>query len=174
MDDHLAKPYTRWQLCALMMRWLPARLIESTAEPVPDVAAAQVAGPATPTVSAVVDEGALIDAAALDNIRSLEEEGDTSVLDEVITIYLNEAPHHLDGLRAALAGGRGADLKRIAHAYKSASCNVGAMQLGELCRQLERLAAVGETGGCAEVVASIESMSARVTPLLRDLMGQPA
>jgi HPt (histidine-containing phosphotransfer) domain-containing protein len=119
------------------------------------------------------DDG-LIDPAALDNIRSLEEEGDTSVLDEVITIYLNEAPHHLDGLRAALAGGRAGDLKRIAHAFKSASCNVGAMQLGELCRQLERLAAVGETGGCVDTVASIESMSARVMPLLRDLMGQPA
>jgi CheY-like chemotaxis protein len=156
MDEHLAKPYTRRQLGAAMARWLPARLVESDGG---EAVAPAATAPAE-------DKDSLIDANALDNIRALDDGSGESVLDEVIGIFLAEAPGHLQGLQAGLAAGHAAELGRIAHAFKSASFNVGAMPLGELCRQLERLGKAGEMHGAAELVAHIERMFQRVRPLL--------
>ncbi|MFO1330313.1 MAG: response regulator [Rubrivivax sp.] len=164
MDDHLAKPYTRKQLAAVLARWLPADRVVRPPEP--------AAAPAP--AEAAESEAPLLDPAALANIRSIDEDG--SVLAEVIQMYLDEAPPHLKNLRAALDGGRAAELGTTAHAMKSASFNVGAMALGETCRRLERLGKSGDLGGAAELVASIERQYRLVEPALLEQLktGEPA
>ncbi|MFT3816314.1 MAG: response regulator [Rubrivivax sp.] len=159
MDDHLAKPYTRKQLAAKLARWLGADRLLRPAEP----DAAPAPAPAAPPPEA---EAPLLDPAALDNIRSIDEDG--SVLAEVIQMYLDEAPPHLARLQQALAAGAAAALGVTAHALKSASFNVGAMALGETCRRLERLGKAGELAGAAELVASIERQYALVEPALKE------
>lgn len=164
MDDHLAKPYTRKQLAAMLARWLPAdRVVHRASAEAAAAAAAAAEAPAAPP--APESDAPLLDPAALDNIRSIDDDG--SVLAEVIQMYFDEAPGHLAGLRAALKAGRCTDLGVVAHALKSASFNVGAMALGETCRRLERLGKAGEQAGCAELVASIERQYAQVEPALR-------
>ena len=159
MDDHLAKPYTRKQLAAVLARWLKAdRVIR------PDAATAQAAAAA----DAAESESPLLDSAALDNIRSIDEDG--SVLAEVIQMYLDEAPPHLARMRSALAEGLGAELSKAAHALKSASFNVGAMSLGETCRRLERVGKSGSLDGAAELVAGIERQYRLVEPELKAQM----
>jgi PAS domain S-box-containing protein len=157
MDDHLAKPYTRKQLAAKLARWLGPDRVLRPAEPDAPPAAA----PPPPEA-----EAPLLDPAALDNIRSIDEDG--SVLAEVIQMYLDEAPPHLARLQQALAAGHAVELGTTAHALKSASFNVGAMALGETCRRLERLGKAGELAGAAELVASIERQYALVEPALKD------
>jgi HPt (histidine-containing phosphotransfer) domain-containing protein len=156
MDDHLAKPYTRKQLAGMLARWLPTDRVLRPA----DSSGAAAAPPPPPEA-----EGPLLDPAALDNIRSIDEDG--SVLAEVIQMYLDEAPPHLANLQAALAAGKATELGVTAHAMKSASFNVGAMALGETCRRLERLGKTGDLTGAAELVASIERQYALVEPALR-------
>jgi PAS domain S-box-containing protein len=158
MDDHLAKPYTRKQLAAKLARWLPA---DRVVHPGGSAAADAPAAPPPPAEA----EEPLLDPAALDNIRSIDEDG--SVLAEVVQMYLDEAPGHLAGLRGALAAGHAGELGVVAHALKSASFNVGAMALGETCRRLERLGKAGELPGCADLVTSIERQYAQVEPALR-------
>jgi two-component system sensor histidine kinase/response regulator len=166
MDDYLAKPYSRRQLCAVMARWLPADLVQitsdtvSTKQPVPlEPAAAEV--------------GAVLDAKALDRIRALEEPGSASVIEEVIGLYLHESGQHIARLRAALANSDVRELGRVAHAFKSASQNVGAIRLSELCLQLERQGKTEELAGTAGLVAAIENQLELVEPALLAEMGQP-
>ncbi len=163
MDDHLAKPYTRKQLAQAIARWLPADQVERIGAPSTEVAATSPP-PATEPV---------LDSAALDNIRSLDDDG--AVLGEVIQMYLDEAPGHLGALREALVAGDAEGLGRVAHALKSASFNVGAMGLGEICRRVERQGRAGDLNGAAELVESIERLYRQVEPALRaEQQGQPA
>ena len=96
MDDHLAKPYTRNQLGALMARWLPPNLVEGSV----DAPRTQPAPLVTVTQPAALDAApvAALDAKALANIRELDD-GEGAILAEVIGIFFDETPRHLDGLR---------------------------------------------------------------------------
>jgi two-component system, sensor histidine kinase and response regulator len=167
MDDHLAKPYSRKQLGAMMARWLPAHLVEASSDVMPS-APAPLNTPPAPSDSAELDQR------ALDNIRALDDAGSASVLEEVIGIYLSEAAQHLARLRAAIENKDSHELDRVAHAFKSASQNVGASQLGELCRQLERQGKAGELGGAVELVRAIERQFEMIRPALLAEMGQAA
>src|SRR5438477_249157 len=166
MDDYLAKPYSRMQLCAVMARWLPADLVQITS----DTVSTKQPVPLEP---AAVEVGAVLDAKALDRIRALEEPGSASVMEEVIGLYLHESGQHVARLRAALANSDARELGRVAHAFKSASQNVGAIRLSELCLQLERQGKTEELAGAAGLVAAIENQLELVEPALLAEMGQP-
>jgi CheY-like chemotaxis protein len=167
MDDYLAKPYSRRQLCAVMARWLPANLVQVTT----DAASAE---PRLPVAPAAAEVGAVLDARALETIRALQEPGSASILEEVIGVYLHESGQHVASLRAALASSDARELDRVAHAFKSASQNVGAMRLSKLCLQLEHQGKAGQLAGTAELVRAIERELQLIEPALVAEMGQPA
>jgi len=172
MDDHLAKPYSRKQLISLIARWLPAHLVERSAnatatDPMP--LALNAVAPQAPVADDIT-----LDQNALAGIRTLDDAGSTAVLDELITMYLDEAPIHLANLQAAATAKDAAEVSRIAHAFKSASQNVGARQLGDLCRTLERKGKAGEIADAVDQVAAIERHFQSLRPLLLAEMGQPA
>ncbi len=163
MDDHLAKPYTRKQLATVMARWLS----EEHIEPEPEAAAGAAASNAPAT-----GRDSVLDRAALDNIRALDE--DTDVLTEVIQIYLDELPEHLEAIDAAMSGGDLRSLGLRAHALKSASFNVGARSVGELCKRLERQAKAGEAQGLADLKSALDAALERTLPALRAEMKELA
>ena len=166
MDAHLAKPYTRKQLATVLAQWLPAEQIE-------EVRVEVVAGAGVFEATNGDAQDPVLDPTALANVRAVD--GDGAVLAEVIDIYLADAPEQMQSLRNALEGGRLGDLGRTAHALKSASLNVGAKTLCELCSRLERQARAGQSAGTAELVAGIESLMAHVCNALRtELASLPA
>ena len=167
MDHHLAKPYSRKQLGMAMAHWLPPHLVERS---VGRQEASLVTAQRQPATEAALS----LDKAALDNIRALDEGDDCSVLDEVIGMFLEEAPQLLAQMQAALASTDPAELARQAHALKSSSFNVGAKPLGELCRQIERQGKAGELPGLAALVSSALQTYQTIRPLLLAEMGQPA
>ncbi len=164
MDAHLAKPYTRKQLASMLVRWLPDDKVEHTGNTGFDEAGAAPVKP--PPAESQLDQ------AALDNIRSMDDDG--SVLCEVIQMFFDEVPGHLQGMQHALDAGDAAALGRHAHALKSASFNVGAKGVGELCKRLEKEAKSGTTSGLVDLVGAINATLDRVQPALRAEMRQPA
>lgn len=186
MDAHLAKPYTRQQLARLLERWLPAdRVVRPSADAVTPAVTSAAAdaegGPVSvpaPLPSKDGTRGSVLDREALDNIRAVDDDG--SVLAEVIQMYLDEAPAHRARLRAAVDAGDLAAAGRVAHGLKSASFNVGAKALGELCRRLEHQCRDGQgtgsagTAAIADMAGAVDSMLERVLPALRAEMKQPA
>jgi two-component system, sensor histidine kinase and response regulator len=169
MDDHLAKPYTRKQLGSLMARWLPPNLVEGSLD-APRTQPAALPADLPPPPPAV--EGAL-DKKALANIRELDD-GEGAILAEVIGIFFGEAPQHLAGLRAALQAADAGELARVAHAFKSASGNVGAIGVVKLCRELERIGRSGQLADAPPLLAEVEQQFEAVRPLLQTEMGLPA
>ena len=163
MDDHLAKPYTRKQLAAMLARWLPSGCVEN---PEPESADARPSPEPAP-------RDLMLDRAALDNIRAVDDE-DGSVLAEVIQMYLDEVPGHVSGLQQAAAARDGAALARNAHALKSASFNVGAKGIGELCRKIEKQGKAGELADAEDLVAAVVALLDRVQPALKAEMRPPS
>jgi PAS domain S-box-containing protein len=163
MNDHLAKPYSRKQLTSVMARWLPPHLVEGGSQPEAAAAPVQPA-PAPLPADAGSDDDAALDQTALDNIRAVDDDG--TVLAEIVQMYLDEAPLQLGGMRQALATRAGKELSRIAHAMKSASFNVGAKQIAELCRDLERQGNNAELEAAANTVAAIEQQYKKCRLLL--------
>jgi two-component system sensor histidine kinase/response regulator len=185
MDDHLAKPYTRSQLAMLMARWLPSDLVTrrsdaTTSRPAALVSDSQPAALSyedddvvtRPSPLAMDDDSAL-DAKALGAIRELDD-GEGTILAEVVAIFLDEAPRHLNELSRATESHDGAELARVAHALKSASGNIGAVRVVRLCKELEVLGRSGEVADAAPLLREIQQQFAVVRPLLQKLVRMPA
>jgi HPt (histidine-containing phosphotransfer) domain-containing protein len=78
-----------------------------------------------------------IDAATMANLLEITG-GDQGFVDELVDTYIAEGGRIIGELVAAADAGSVADLVRPAHSLKSSSLNVGALELGELCRRLEQ------------------------------------
>jgi PAS domain S-box-containing protein len=172
MDDHLAKPYTRNQLGALMARWLPPALVEGSLD-APRTQPADLPAPAAPAEPTTATATGLLDLKALATIRELDD-GEGAILAEVVGIFFSEVPRHLAALDAALKRNDGAELARVAHAFKSASGNVGAIGVVKLCRELERVGKSGQLADAAPLVREIAQQAHDVRPLLEKETRQPA
>jgi HPt (histidine-containing phosphotransfer) domain-containing protein len=81
--------------------------------------------------------GSPIDAATMANLLEITG-GDRGFVDELVDTYIAEGERIVGELVAAAEAGVVADLVRPAHSLKSSSMNVGALELGELCRRLEQ------------------------------------
>lgn len=97
----------------------------------------------------------VLDAAALERIRALQQPGRPDLLDKVITLYLDNSRSLTAQIRTALAARDAAGLCAAAHALKSSSANVGATALGDIARQLETL---GRTASLEAAEPLVEQM----------------
>jgi PAS domain S-box-containing protein len=171
MDDHLPKPYSRNQLTSMMARWLPDECVVITnQERFNDTNP----GAADPSAGPMDSPGVTLNARALDNIRSLDPDGSGGVLAEVVGIYLDDSKTQLQALHKAVSSADHGLLSRTAHAMKSASMNVGAASVGELCRQLEYIGKGGSVQGAPPVLAALVKAHEASAPLLKAEMGVPA
>jgi HPt (histidine-containing phosphotransfer) domain-containing protein len=72
--------------------------------------------------------------------------GDRAFLVELIETYLGDSPTLIAELRAGLASGDAAVVRRAAHTLKSTSASVGATRLATICREIEAAAAADDLG----------------------------
>jgi HPt (histidine-containing phosphotransfer) domain-containing protein len=86
-----------------------------------------------------IDVSEPIDGAAFANLVEITG-GDLEFVDELVDTFIEDGRAQLDAMHAALAVSDVGALVRPAHSLKSASLNVGALRLGELCRSLEETA----------------------------------
>lgn len=81
--------------------------------------------------------------------------GEISFIDELVDTYLDDGAEQIAALRDAVAASEVAALVRPAHSLKSSSLNVGAIDLGGLCRDLEEGARSGDVPDAAGRVTAI-------------------
>ena len=149
MDDYLAKPIQLYELDSVLGRWLGA-----FAAPGAAVTPATVAPAVPPAAVVVAQPPELVDARALAALRVPTGAG-ALLLDELIDLYLAEAPRSLAGIAAAFHGGDTERLARQAHQLKGSSANLAAHAVRALCESLEARAQTGSTAGLAEVLAAL-------------------
>jgi signal transduction histidine kinase/ligand-binding sensor domain-containing protein/CheY-like chemotaxis protein/HPt (histidine-containing phosphotransfer) domain-containing protein len=158
MDDHLAKPFTREALHALLRRWLPAAQLSALpqAERSPDAAAG--ADPAA---------GLLLDRTTLAALRALPPRGTQDMLSRVAAAYSADSERLMDELTRALEAGEAAQVARAAHAWRSCNGNVGALGLARLCAELERCGRSGDLATARALLAEAHGLYQRVREELR-------
>lgn len=148
MDDYLSKPFTQQQLGAVLGRWIAlplAATVHHDDEP-----------PRLPPESVEVIQRDVINLAALDNIRALSRDGGDALVQKVIAAYVDDVPQHLRTLRQAIEIEDPTSVRKVAHSLKSASANVGAQKLAQLCKEMEHLGRAETTEGAAGILTDME------------------
>lgn len=132
MDDYLPKPITVEDLSGMLSRWALDRLEGERDTTTQDEDPVQV------DMAAETPDGIpLLDDDTLDRLRQLSESCGEDVLGKAVTLFTRDAPRHLEALRAYVESADAPGVTRSAHSLKGAAGALGALQLTDLCRELE-------------------------------------
>jgi HPt (histidine-containing phosphotransfer) domain-containing protein len=112
--------------------------------------------PRLPPESREVIQREVINRVALDNIRALSQDRGDALVQKVIAAYVDDTPQRLQALRQAIAGSDAPCVRKVAHSLKSASANVGAQQLAQLCKEMEQLGRSETVEGALPILAHME------------------
>ena len=141
MDDYVPKPFGVEALRTVVDRWA-ATIAVSPAEP----------EPAEPGA----DADPIVDAAALDELRSYQVEGEPDVLDALIGKFLDSARRECAEVRAAVGRGDVEVLRRAAHGLKGSSGMFGARRLSAISARIETLSRQGSVSEAVPLLRSLE------------------
>lgn len=147
MNDYVSKQFTQSDLSELLARWLPEKVMPG--QP-PQIAYRQ------PTASNAITSN-VIDVEALNRIRKLQRDDSDSILRKIIALFFENTPQQMQTLQQALQQNDLSSLKTTAHSLKSASANLGAMQLAATCKELETNIAQLSPSELGALVAQIDN-----------------
>lgn len=108
-------------------------------------------------------------------VLNLEEalarvDGDHQLLGELAALFLDECPHMLAAIRAALARRDVKALQHAAHTLKGSVGNFGATAVFEAAVALGKMGRHGDFSGADEVCSRLEAELARLQPALAALV----
>ena len=124
MDRYLSKPFTSEQLHSVLESCASVSMTTASSE--------------------VKTKDDVLDSGALGRIRALHRPGGPNLLAKVVGLYFSSSLALTDAMRAAAFTRDSAGIREAAHALKSSSANVGALQFAELCKEVEMAAAEGQ------------------------------
>jgi signal transduction histidine kinase/response regulator RpfG family c-di-GMP phosphodiesterase len=126
MDDHLAKPFSKFQMAEILSRWLPEWQDTVIDQP----AVEEDHTDAEPNEETICT-------ATLDVIRDMQPPGADDILTKVIKIFLRDAAERTQKISLAMVDGDIKSIRDHAHYMKSSSGNLGAVYLSSLYKKLE-------------------------------------
>jgi HPt (histidine-containing phosphotransfer) domain-containing protein len=88
---------------------------------------------------------------------------------ELLATYCNETPQLIAKLQHALDVNDAGAFRQAAHSIKSTSLTFGALSLGEMAKELERLGRAGDLAGAREKVDQLAAEYDRAQQALKDL-----
>jgi HPt (histidine-containing phosphotransfer) domain-containing protein len=162
MDDYMSKPIRLPALVEALQRAIgqPIRPAAPPPAATPAPAAAQAADGAPPAT--------LLPPNAVSQLLA-EVGGDVSFIATLVGGFLSDAPHLLAELRAGLSTNNVEQVQRAAHTLKSIAAEFKAAEVVAQCRELERLCRDGMPSDCAQRVAEVEGLYARLCSELEAL-----
>jgi two-component system sensor histidine kinase/response regulator len=165
MDDYLSKPFERKQLRSILDRWVNPSDDVTQSTTVPESATEGTKAPSE-APSEVKD---VLDKRALETIRALESESLPNLLEQVVTLYFQEAPSLIDTIKRSFQSGDAHGLSQAAHTLKSSSANVGATSFAAFCEEIETRARAQELSEIGDQIAQIEPQFERVVKALEQV-----
>ena len=111
----------------------------------------------------------ILNPSALEALRSISPEGDSSFLNELIDIYLTDTPKQLVLLEGALAKQDTATVIRASHSIKGSSGNFGATRLAQLAQEIESHGKTNNLAAAAALVGDLKSQYVLVADALNQL-----
>ncbi|MDP5018026.1 Hpt domain-containing protein [Anabaena sp. UHCC 0187] len=110
-----------------------------------------------------------IDTQALESLLDMLE-GDEESLAEIINCYLVESPKIFIAIQASVTNQDANTLQKTAHKLKSSSASLGAMNLHQLCLELESKGRSGNLEGVVELVSQLVNEYAQVEIALKKIV----
>ncbi len=86
------------------------------------------------------DDEDVLDVARLEHLRALQDASQPSLVRELIDLFLADSPTHVRRIRQAHEDRDAEQLRALAHRFLSATQNIGAQRLSQICAELERMA----------------------------------
>ena len=98
---------------------------------------------------------------------------DQEVLAEIINCYLVESPKIVAAIQTSITNEDADNLDKTAHNLKSSSASLGAMNLYQLCLELELKGKSGNLEGVLELVSQLINEYAQVEIALKKIVEVP-
>ena len=86
----------------------------------------------------------------------MQRDGQPSIVDKVVHVYLDDSATLLETMRNAVASGDASAICSTAHTLKSASANLGALGLAELCKKMEAIGRSDAVNNASLLLPTIE------------------
>lgn len=136
MDDYLSKPFSRNGLYQLLFHWLTEQRNELELNDLNEPPPIEQGEP--------VAAQEVLDMAVLEGLQGLVDEKGDSLLVSLVRTYSENSTRLLNDLDKAAEDGSVEECRRLAHAIKSSSGNLGLKQVSELGRQMEQACREGQ------------------------------
>jgi HPt (histidine-containing phosphotransfer) domain-containing protein len=91
-------------------------------------------------------------------VNELLEVGDAEFLQDLFETYIEDAHEKIDGITQAMTTGDAQQLGRLAHTFKGASGNIGAIQLSHIAEQLQQMGYNNNLDGVEKVVNELKEL----------------
>lgn len=95
-----------------------------------------------------------INADVIENLKAL---GGMDLLVELHSVYIKTSEVLIKEIHAAIAGNDSRTLQEKAHSLKSSSGNMGALQLSQICLQLEKMGEAQKITEAGTLAASLDN-----------------
>ena len=141
MDAVLYKPFTVAQLAGCLLDHVP-QFHQRTGDLVKDNNGGSIkreVETGSPPISGE-DDGGLLDAATLEQLRTLNAAQQGDFLKRVVDLYSEHAPRACDQLREHAKAGEAELCGSVGHALKSMSLNIGAVEVAKIAASFEQVA----------------------------------
>ncbi len=149
MSDYIAKPYALEDLTKCFDRWCP------------EAGNAEAKDPRA-------HRGSPLDSTVAQSLRTEKP----ALWGRLKKAFLLQAGPARQSLLVALAGADFDTVKAVAHSFKSACANVGALELSDLCRRLEAGAIGKDKAACADYGARFEAEMDELCRYLENEQGE--
>lgn len=134
MDDYISKPIMLEEIEAMIRKW--AR--KKHADPL-------LSHPENNREQGSTEQ--LLDSASIQRLMDIGKSTDPGFLQQVLDMFMRQAPDDIDLIRNALDAGDFSTLWKAAHKLKGTCLNIGALRLANVCRDIEKKGRNLETSG---------------------------
>ena len=180
MDDYMTKPFTQGELGNMIQKWVQrsgdeAALTsgQSKAAPVEPVLPPS---DSTEQRTRQASDRALLDAPladqVLDQLRALRRPGRLDPVAKILTSFLESSATYVSAIHQAVVHQDAKALFYAAHALKSSSAMIGAMELSRVLKDFELLGRQGDVAGSHERMAELDSVYEAVRQAVLNELGK--
>ncbi len=165
MNDYLPKPFSLEQLAAVLDKWVGK---QHEIEAKPPLAESQTLVWDKNLIFDHLDTLEHIDQTILNSILSLPSQKGSELLQQVVLQFIEDAGRLISQLEQSITDRDVTAIQEISHSFKSASANVGAIRLSELCNTLELKARANETEDLQDYYSGLVEEFACVKEMLEE------
>jgi HPt (histidine-containing phosphotransfer) domain-containing protein len=180
MDDYMTKPFTQGELGNMIQKWVQRSGAEAAltaeqsnavpAEPVPLPSDLTEQGTGQTPDPALPDEP-LADQ-VLDQLRALRRPGRPDPVTKILTSFLESSATYVSAIHQAVGHQDAKALFHAAHALKSSSAMIGAMELSRVLKDFELLGRQGNVARSHERMAELDSVYEAVRQAVLNELGK--